>query len=291
MWIGCGKMKDRMKWVALLLLVSAIWGSTFVAVKDTLATFGAFALMAIRFSIAAFALFAYIKFKHVKITRDEVRFGGILGVFLLAGYGFQTMGLRYTSANTSAFITNLYVLLVPILSAVLLHKMPKRKVWISVALAIVGLFFMMDIGNGLNLGDLLTLACAFGWALQIIYLSKYSPKCNPLSLAFVQISFVALASWALMVLLREVPSSFPLPAVLTLVYLAIVATVVAQVLQANGQRHIEPSKVALIFITEPLFAAAFGLFFSGEAFTFQKLAGAGLILCALFISEWEGFSI
>jgi len=284
-------MKNELKWVALLLLVSAIWGTTFVAVKDTLSTFGAFALMAIRFSIAAAVLFAYLRLARVKIIREELKFGSILGIFLLAGYGFQTIGLNYTSANTSAFITNLYVLLVPILSAVLLHKMPKKKIWLSVALALAGLFFMMDVGNGFNMGDLLTLACAFGWALQIIYLSKYSPKCNPLSLAFVQIAFVAIASVLLTVLLNEVPSSFPLPAMLTLAYLAIVATIAAQVLQAACQKHIEPSKVALIFITEPLFAAAFSLLFLGESFTVQKLLGAGFILSALIISEWGAIKL
>jgi len=279
-------MKDELKWVVLLLLVSAIWGSTFVAIKDTLASFGAFALMAIRFSIAALALFIYIKFTGIKITNDEVKFGSMLGVFLLAANGFQTIGLNYTSANASAFITNLYVLLVPILSAMLLHKMPKRKIWLSVVIAIVGMFFMLDAGDGFNVGDLFTLACAFACALQIIYLAKYSPKCNPLSLAFVQITFVSIASAVLMVPLNEVPSSFPLSAMITLVYLAIMATVVAQVLQAEGQKRLEPSKVALIFITEPLFAAAFGLFFLGEILTTQNLFGAGLILCALLISEW-----
>ena len=173
----------------------------------------------------------------------------------------------------------------PILSAAILHKMPKMKIWVSVAIALVGLFLMMGAKTGANAGDLFTLACAFGWALQIIYLSKYSPGCNPLSLALVQIAFVAIASCALMAAFNDVPSSFPLPSILTLAYLAIVATIVAQVLQAEAQKRLEPSLVALILITEPLFAAAFSLFFLGEAFKGQKLAGAGLILCALFISS------
>ena len=284
-------MKSEMKWVAVLLLVSALWGSTFVAVKDTLSSFGPFALMAIRFSIAAAALFVYIRLARIKITKDELTSGSILGFFLFAGYSLQTVGLDYTSANTSAFITNLYVLLVPILSSVLLHKIPKRKIWLSVAISLAGLFLMMDAGNGFNIGDVLTIVSAFGWALQLIYLSKYSPKCNPVSLAFVQIAFAAIACVALMVPFNEVPASFPLPAVLVLVYLAMFATAGVQVLQAEAQRHVEPSKVALIFITEPLFAALFGFMFIGEVLSAQKILGASLILCALVISEWDAVEI
>ena len=284
-------MKD-LRWIVLLLLVSMVWGTTFVLVKDTLASFGTFALLAMRFAIAAAVLGAYIFATGRKLTREELKYGAVLGIFLFAGYAAQTLGLNYTGATDSAFVTNLFVLFVPLLSAVLLRKMPQRKIWLAIAIALFGLFFLMgaDTAN-FNLGDAITLVCALGFALQIILLSKYAKGCAALHLAFVQIVVVMALSAILVVPLNQIPSAYPLPALGGLAFLAVVATIFTQIGQAVAQKHLEPSKVALLLITEPVFAAIFSLLVAGEAFTLQKIFGAALILLSLFVAEYDRIKI
>ena len=284
-------MKEA-RWIILLLLVAAVWGSTFVLVKDTLASFGTFALLAMRFGIAAIVLGAYVFAAGRKITRKEMKYGAILGVFLFIGFGAQTLGLNYISATDSAFVTNLFVLMVPLLSALLLQKMPQRKIWVAIAIAIIGLFLLMGANAAdFNIGDTITLICALGYALQVIYLAKYTKECSPLHLAFMQIVIVMLISALLVIPLDQVPVAYPLPALAALVFLALFATIFAQAGQAEVQKRLDPSKVALLLMTEPVFAAVFSALTLGEAFTAQRIAGAILILLSLVIAEYNKIRI
>ena len=287
-----GGNADEAKWIVLLLIASLIWGSTFVVVKDTLDSFGTFALLSIRFAMATAILGIYILLKGGRITRDEVKYGSLLGFLLFVGYSMQTLGLKYVSATDSAFITNLYVIMVPIFSALLLGRMPQRKIWLACVMALLGLVIMTGAAvGGFGLGEVITFVCAVGFALEMIYLSKYTQHCDPLNLSFIMIAAVTLLSAILVVPTGEVPSSYPLGALEAIVFLAVFATAIGQTIQNEVQKRLDPSKVAILLITEPIFAAIFGTILLGEVFTAQKFAGAALILLALFIAEYDGIKI
>ncbi|MCX6769698.1 MAG: DMT family transporter [Candidatus Micrarchaeota archaeon] len=285
--MGTAFPKDA-KWIALMVLVAAVWGATFPLVKDTLNAFDPFALLSIRFGIAAAALGAYMLAARRTLPAADIRNGAVLGIFLFVGYAAQTIGLEYTSATESAFVTNLLVILVPVLSAFLLRKSPSRKVWLASFIALIGLWLMSGATGGMNIGNAITLVCAFGYSLEIIYLGKYAGKSNALNLAFMQIAVVALLSLLCTVALGQIPKEFPASAWAPILFLALAGTIFAQAVQAEAQKRISPPKIALILITEPVFAALFGLLLLGEVMTGAKMAGALLILVALFMVSGEG---
>jgi len=283
--------RDELKWVLILLIISAIFGSTFVLMKDTLDSFGVFALLTIRFWLATLILGAFIAASGRKITHEELRCGGFLGIILFLIFAFQTWGLEHTTPSNNAFFTSLFVVFVPLLSMPLLHRAPKRKIWAAAAISLAGIYLVSGAGAGFNAGDAATVACAIGVALQVIFLSKYAKSCDPVHLTFMQLALVALLSTPLMFLLGEVPQAYPPPALATIAYLAIFASIIAQWGIAAAQRHMEASKAALVTITELLFASLFSYFLAGEAFTAQKIAGGALIVLALFIAEYDKIEI
>ena len=283
--------QDELKWAVILLFTSAVFGSTFVLMKDLLESFGVFALIAVRFWLATLLLGAYIAVSGRKITREELRCGGLLGVILFLIFVFQTWGLAHTTPTNNAFFTNLFVIFVPILSMPLLHRMPKRKIWVAAAISLAGIYLMSGAGAGFNEGDAATAVCAIGVALQVIFLSKYSGRCDPVHLTFMQLALVAVLSTPPMLLLGEVPQAYPLHALAIIAYLTIFASILAQWAIAEAQKHMEASKSALIMITELLFASLFSYFLAGEAFGAQKIAGAALMVLALLIAEYDGIRI
>lgn len=274
------------KWIAVLFLVTAIWGSTFVMVKETLPVFGTFALLFLRFGLAAAALGAYCLATKRKISGEEMKAGLFLAVFLFVSYASQTIGLNYTSPTNSAFITGLFVILVPILSAIILRSAPEKRVWLAVALAMAGLYFLTGASAQFNPGDAITLFCALGYALHIVFAAKLVKKHDAINLTLVQLSAVAVFSAAVMLAIGETPAAYPAPALASVVFLGLFATLFAQWGQLAAQKHIEPSKIVLILILEPVFAALYSVAFFGEILSFASIFGATLILSGMLIAEF-----
>ncbi len=276
-----------MKWIALLLLVTMIWGSTFSLVKENLKVFGTFAQLAMRFLLAAIVLFAIVKWGRRKIGAQDVKSGAILGFLLFLGYAPQTFGLNYTSATNSAFITGLFVILVPILSIFFFAKAPERKIWVASLLAVCGLFLLTGTSGNWNIGDAMTLLTALGFALHIIYTGKIAGKCDPYVVLAVQFLASGILSFAFMLALGQVPAEYPIGAVGIVVFLAVFATAFAQWVQIEAQKFISAPRIALIFIGEPVFAMLTAVVFFGEGVGAVQMAGAGLILLGMFIAEYE----
>jgi len=275
------------KWILILLFVAAIWGSTFALVKETLPTFGTFALLFLRFGIAALLLWAFCLLRSRRISEAELKNGAILGFFLFVSFAAQTWGLNFTSPTNSAFITGLFVVLVPILSSIILGKIPERKIWLATALAFAGLYLLTGASTHFNLGDAVTLLSALGYALQIVYGKKYLAGGSTLHLVLVQLAAVALLSGVAMLAFGETPAAYPLPALGAVLFLGLFATLFAQWGQLAAQERLEPSKVVLVLILEPVFAALYSLFFFGESLSAAAIAGAGLMLAGMLASELE----
>lgn len=273
----------------ILLGVSAIWGWTFVLVKEGLADMGTFTFLFYRFSIA-FLLLIIIFWSRLRTA--EVRLwlkGGVIGVALFLGYWFQTSGLLYTTASKSAFITSLSVVLVPVIGVLLFRDRIPNWAWIGALISAMGLGLIL-VGNmtgqfTANFGDLLTFGCAISFAFQILLISHYTRPISYVPILVAQIGTVAVLS-GIGMLLAEGPS---LPTT-SLAWEAILITgVLATVLAFWAQMRFQPEstavRTAIIFATEPVFGALFGYLLLNEKMTELQLFGAALIVAAVLVSQ------
>lgn len=277
-------------WITLALIgVAAVWGSTFIMVKDAVAAYPLYSFLGYRFAIAV-VVFLVIFPRSIKgMTSSRTFVVGLLaGALLTAGYVFQTWGLQDTSASKAAFITGLFVVITPILQAVLLRRPPKMITVLGVALAVVGLWLLSgSSGGGWTVGDTRVLLCAFAYASHMIVLGSMGRDHDPMELTLVQLLTVAVACGGIAV--ASEPLSVPTGASLwvALLVTGVLASAVAFWVQTVAQRYISPTQTALILILEPAFGGLFG-WLAGEALGARGLAGAALILGGMVVAELLG---
>ncbi len=273
-----------------LLAVAFVWGATFVVVQDALADITPHYFNAIRFSLA-FIFLALVYWRRLKnISRNTALRGILIGIFLFLGYALQTVGLQYTSASNAGFITGLSVVLVPILTAVMLRKLPTPLAVLGVISATVGLT-LLSLNQGLsniNVGDILVFFCAIAFALQIIMVGKYAPLHDSVQLAIMQIALVAVASLCFGVATENPPVALTKTVWIALLITAIPATALAFLIQNTVQKYTSPTHTAIIFAMEPVFAALTAFLVNGEVLTTKQLLGCGLILMGMLIAELKG---
>lgn len=271
-----------------LATVCLLWGSTFVLVKNALQDVSPALFLAIRFSIAA-ALLLAIYLARRKSDSHGWKGGVITGLFLFLGYLLQTIGLQFTTPAKSGFLTALYIVLVPLLSAVVYRKVPGIFEWVGVMIATVGMGLMTLTTARLEIawGDLLTIACAVVFAFHILLLGHYSKLIQTEWLAFLQIGACAVFA---SVSCRFVETPFirwTTPVLIALAVTACLATALAFLLQTWGQRYTTPTRAALIFSLEPVFAWLTSYVFENEVLTVQVLSGAGCILAGILLVEFK----
>ncbi|WP_299432649.1 DMT family transporter [uncultured Meiothermus sp.] len=262
-----------------LNLATVFWGSTFVLVKDSLQTLEPGQINFVRFAIATLCFVPFLFHRDPRLWRAGLELGAVLFVAYLT----QTIGLQYTTASRSAFITTLYVVALPMLLGVLGHRLG-WPIWLAAGLAIGGVGLLSYDGSPPNLGDLWTLGTALSYTIYIWRLERFAHRFPALPLTGVQILTVALGSLAWM--LWEEPSwnasTFPY---FSLLYLGLIASALCIWLQALGQRLVAAPQAAVIFALEPVYAASFAFFWLDERLGVQGLMGAGLIVAATLISQ------
>lgn len=266
-----------------LLLVTAIWGSTFVLVKDAVAQYPVLPFLALRFAVAAVALApaAWRARKH--LHRSDLPAGVAAGALLFAGYAFQTFGLHETTAAKAGFITGLSVVLVPLFVAALWRRLPSRMAIAGTLLAMGGLALLsLNAGFSVQRGDLLVLACAFSFAGHIVALGALSPGRDARILTLVQVVTVAALSGAASLLgggLPAVPGAVWGAALFT----GLAATALAFLVQTAAQQFTTAGHTALIFSAEPVFAALFGVLVAGERLAARGWLGSAAILAGVIL--------
>lgn len=283
------KSLERRHVVALALVgVAAVWGGTFVVVKNAVAHYPVNAFLAWRFALATVALAAAFPSAVLRLDARAVRTGLLAGVFLTAGYVFQTWGLERTSASKAAFVTGMFVVITPVLQTVVLRHVPRLETMAGVAVATVGLWLLSGGPSGSwNVGDTRVLVCAIAYSIHMIVLGSAGRHHEPIGLTVVQLATVAVTTGALSVLFEKatVPKE---PRLLGAIILtALLGSAAAFVVQTYAQRIIAPSTVALILVTEPAFGGLFG-WLSGERIGMRGIAGASLILGAMAYVEALG---
>jgi len=280
-----------------LLFVAFIWGTTFVVVQNAIATLPPYSFNGIRFTFASIILFMIILILYrdilKQINRQLLMSGVILGILLFLGYTAQTIGLLFTTASKAGFITGLSVVLVPIFSIIILKVYPKLTSVISMILAATGLYFLTAMGsNSFNLGDLLIFFCAIFFAMQIVFTGKFSPNYNSLILAWIQISVVAVLSLVFAIIFEDFtairPSGlFKFDVLIALLITSIFATALAFLAQTYFQKFTSPTRVAIIFAMEPVFASITAVVINNERLGIFSIVGGLLILLGMILAESE----
>lgn len=275
----------------LLLAVVAIWGVTFVAIKEAVEIWSAHPLtfVAVRFWMATLA-FSFL-WRPKASAEPHRRWPGLLtGLTLLGGYGFQTTGLLYTTPATAGFITGISVVLVPV-GARLLGRRVSLAAWAGVALATAGLAVLsLNLDGGLHAGrgELLVFGCAVSFAAQILLVDRFARQLDPLRFTFDQCLGCALGANILSLVIECPAAGWPTPDLevfLVAAFCAVFATTLAFLVQTVAQRHTSATHVALIFASEPIFAALASWWLWDEQFTQRMFAGCALILAGMLIAE------
>jgi drug/metabolite transporter (DMT)-like permease len=269
-----------------LLLLTFIWGTTFPLVKTALSFSSAFVFLTFRFGLASVAIWLIFSKKISFKDKDVLKAGVLIGVFLFLGFGFQTLGLKYTAASKSAFITGLFVVMIPPLSFLILREKIRIFSIIGVILAVSGLFLLTrPKGSEFNLGDLLTFFCAISFSLQVILVQIYTKRFDFLSLTFIQILFTACLSLPFMLVFEKIKLVYHPHLVLAILVCAIFATALGLFIQNRMQKETTTVKASLIYAMEPVFAAIFSFLLLGEVLGWLGILGGGLILSGMLCSE------
>lgn len=273
---------------SLLLLTALIWGCAFAVVKNALDSFPPGAIIAMRYLIAA-AITGILFRRHLKkLTRGDVARGAVVGLLLFGAYIVQTTGLQYTTAGKNAFLTTVYVLLVPFGCALLFHQKLQKSNLIAAVMMLVGigLLSLDGQGGGLNPGDILTLICGFLFAGHIIAVEQCQKKTNTYALIVLQFAFCALyAGLYNRIFERGMPLAFTPGSIGGLLYIAVFSTTIGMSLQNIGQSMAPASHAVILLSLESVFGVLFSCLLLGEKVTLQMGVGFAIIFAALLVSE------
>jgi drug/metabolite transporter (DMT)-like permease len=271
------------RWKADLALVVAafFFGTTFLVVQDAVEEAEPVPFLAVRFLIGGAVL--GVLGRGRTSTPGELRDGGAAGAMLLVGYVVQTVGLQYTSPSTSAFITYLLVVFVPLISLVVLRRRPHPLTLVGLALAVAGLVLLTGgADTGFGRGEALTVVCAIAFAAHIVFLGEVAGRHDAIRLTCVQVTTVGLACLAASTFTGGL--GMGAGALGAAAFTGVFATAVAFFAMVWAQRIVSPSRAALILLLEPVFAALLA-WATGDGMTASALAGGGLILAAVVVAE------
>ena len=289
-------MKNKSKSILAsmgMLFTAIIWGFAFVVVKDVVSTVSPIYMLAFRFTIASLGL-AIVFFKHFKrLNASTLLHGAVIGFIIFLAYLFQTIGIKYTTAGNNAFLTTLYVVLVPLILWIFTKRAPGIHIIVASVLAIIGIGFLsLQDDFFINKGDWLTILCSLGFALQMILIALYNQTDDVILLTILQIFFAAFFSW---IVAPFAEGPIPLTALQepvalqSILYLGIGSTLIGFLLQNLCQKFVSPPVVAIFLSLESLFGVIFAVIFLHEPFTLRMFIGCTLMFVAILLAE-TGFT-
>ncbi len=269
-----------------LLLTTFIWGATFPATKAVLEQIPPLSFLFLRFLVGALLVGIGLLLWRLRLHREPavLRASAIATCWLFLGYVLQTVGLHHTTASNSAFITALYVVIVP-----LILRRFDRRVWFATGIATVGLWLLVKPSASGNLGDLLTLGCAIAFAAHIACLERFTREVDAASLFAWQMMAMVVLLLPTM-LIDQAPAAAFAPTALLLIGLGVTGGLAtgAFAVQMWVQRILPAQQVALIFASEPAYAAWLSWYFLGETMDLQGWIGSGLIFLAVVVGAFGG---
>ncbi len=285
-------MTRKITYLLLLLLVTVFWGITFPMIKESLYYISPLNFLFLRFALSSALMIPLIARSKGVLMKGPIMHGIAAGVLLFIGYYFQTVGLEYTTSARSGIITGLYVVLVPLFSLVLLRTRPGVPVSMACVFSFLGLLIMSagSIGSqSIQYGDILTIFCAVAYALQIIYVSRYSKEVETYAFTFYQLLVVAILSGSAIPFSGPGTLSFPEIVIFTLIFTAVFAGVFAVYISNVALIHVEASAAGIIFVGEPIFAAIASVIMLGETLTIYTVAGGVIMVLSMFLVAYDKY--
>lgn len=271
-----------------LLIVAIIWGSGFVASALALQMFTTNQILALRFTIA-FVISLIIFWKDLKsITKENIKYGLIIGIFLFLAFMFQTLGLEHTTASKNAFLTAINIVIVPFLSYFILKEKIKKQEILGSVIALIGIALISFDGNAignLNKGDILTLVCAAFFALQIFYTDHYVKNTKPGIIMIGQMGMAALLSWIYVAISKDFLFDVSMKKLYPVLYLGIVSTMVAYGIQTWSQKMVDSTESAIILSTEAFFGMLASIVLLGEEVSSYLYIAGILIFTGILIVQ------
>ncbi|WP_045730434.1 DMT family transporter [Pseudarthrobacter chlorophenolicus] len=271
---------------AALVMITAVWGATFLIVHIAVQHSGPWFFVGMRF-LTAGIISALVFFRILRdITPKEIAAGSAIGVMIFLGYGLQTVGLQTINSSTSAFITALYVPLVPLLQWLVFRKRPRLLTWIGVGLAFIGLVLLADPGNAgfaLGPGEIATVVSTLPIAAEIILIGWFAGKVNLGRVTVVQLFVAGLLGFATMPIAGEGLPPFSWPLIGAAVALGM-ASCLIQLTMNWAQKSVSPTRATIIYAGEPVWAAIIGRA-AGDRLPPIAIAGAILIVAGALVSE------
>jgi drug/metabolite transporter (DMT)-like permease len=268
-----------------LIAVTAVWGITFVQVKDAVAIYPLFAFLALRFAIASATLAPVGAGRLGSLGRRGWVAASLLGLLLAAGYALQTAGLERTTVSNAGFVTGLYVVFTPLFALALFRVRVGAALWLGVALSLAGLALLAGVGLGTPAGDALVLAGSAAYSLQIALMERYAPRYDAIAFTLVEMlaAFAGFAAVAVALGQIEVPRGWTVWGALLVT--GIFASALAFLVQTWAQQRTSATRTALAFAMEPVWTAFFGYWLAGDRLGGRGWAGAALVMAGIVIAE------
>ena len=269
----------------ILLLMTAIWGLTFPLIKGAVAYVPPFAFLSMRFLLAILVLSFFIK---PEFNFKNIKWGLIIGFFLFSGMACQTIGLMYTKASRSGFITGFLVFLVPLFDYLIFKKKPSLFAILGVFFALTGLYLLSSPeGGGFNIGDFLTLLSAAFFAFQVIFIEHSTTRYNGDTVVYFQIASTFVFSLIASISLEKWDFRFDIPLLIAIVVTGVFATALALLMQGKYQKETTTVRAGIIYSMEPVFALFFSFLILSEKLPEKGIIGGFLVFLGMLISNFK----
>jgi drug/metabolite transporter (DMT)-like permease len=269
-----------------MLGTAAVWGGSFVIMKDSLAKQDVFSFLASRFIVAAILMFIYRPTAFRGLSRQFIFRGIFAGILLGSGYIFQTFGLTNTTVSNTGFITGLYLVFTPLISLIILRRHVLKIQWLAVLLATIGLFLISFNGVSIGVGETLVLISAILYGAHFVALGEWSDGGNTYALTLIQITTLAV-----MASFFTIKDGFQLPpdssVWLAVLFTAFFATFLAFLVQTKAQSVMSATAASVLLATETPFAVIFGLYFNSDPLTVKIITGGLLVMVAMGLVIWS----
>ena len=280
------KMKSKLTLYIAMISIAAVWGSSFVVMKDSLERQNVFSFLSSRFILAALLMVMYKPGVFRGLTRKFIYRGIIAGILLGGGYIFQTYGLTKTTVSNTGFITGLYLVFTPLISLIILKRHVLKIQWLAVVIATIGLFFISYNGVTIGFGEILVIISAFIYGAHFVALGEWSDGKNTYALTFIQVVTVAVLTsiFAFKDGFQIAPDSTVWLAIL---YTAFFATFLGFLIQTKAQSVMSATVASVLLATETPFAVFFGLYFHDDPLTLRIITGGLLVMAAMALVIWS----
>ena len=274
-----------------LLYCALFWGLSFPTMKILVSIYPSCWLLFLRFGTGALMIYAFFHRRIHESIRKCLKGGVIIGALLFAAIASQTVGLNYIGGGRSAFISAIYVLIVPLMVWAFRKKFPGWVTLFAACLCVMGMYFLTgdDMNGPVNIGDILTIICAVTFAVQILAINHYTSDCDPITLSFIEFITLALLSLVTSLIFETRNELISMNGIYELLFTIVLCTFGCYVIQICAQKYAKPSHAAIIMSLESVFGLFSSIIFLGETITLRASIGCAMIFASVLTAELEPF--